>query len=206
MTGVNESISPVVEWAWAGSALEGGVSGDRHLVVAQPQGAVLAVIDGLGHGPSAAEASCEAVWILEAHATRPLLDLVERCHAGLRHTRGAVMCLARLDASTSTLEWCGVGNVEGVLMRWDRGCDQRDETVMNRGGVVGYRLPPLRASTCAAHPRDVLVLATDGIALGFAAAVERGAEPESIVSAVMAGHAKGTDDALVLVARFKGTS
>jgi hypothetical protein len=52
----------------------------------------------------------------------------------------------------------------------------------------------------------VLVLATAGSALGFAAAVERGAEPDSLVSAVMAGHAIGTVDALVLVARFKGTS
>jgi negative regulator of sigma-B (phosphoserine phosphatase) len=195
-----------IEWAWAGAPLEGDESGDLHVVALLSRGALIAVIDGLGHGPEAAVAAKEAAMILRANAELPMRELIERCHEGLRKTRGAVMSIASLDLRSSTIEWCGVGNVEGVLLRARGTAERRSEAIGTRGGVVGYRLPPLHVSTVAVAVRDVLVLATDGIRGGFTDGVDVDLEPQAIADAVFASHAKGSDDALVLVVRYLGSA
>ena len=201
----NEAFT-VVDWAWAGAALEDNQSGDLHVVAALQWGTLLAVIDGLGHGPEAAAAARAAAAILHEHATLPVQDLVELCHEGLRGTRGAVMSLASLDVRSSTIDWCGVGNVEGVLFRSSTAALSKREALSLRGGVVGYRLPQLKVSTHSVQPGDTLVLVTDGIRSEFAAAVDSEAPTQSIASSVLACCARGSDDALVLVARYLGAT
>src|SRR4051794_4565171 len=98
----------VIEWAVASRALGGApVSGDCHLVVARPDGALVAVVDGLGHGAEAATAAEIAVATLSAHAHEPAIQLVERCHDRLRGSRGVVMSLATFDTPGNTLTWLG---------------------------------------------------------------------------------------------------
>src|SRR6266498_3005483 len=91
----------VVEWAVAGLALGGHgehrESGDLHVIVRHPDGALVAVIDGLGHGAEAALAARTAALLLDAHRDEPVLALVQRCHDGLRQTRGVAMSLASFD-------------------------------------------------------------------------------------------------------------
>ena len=198
------SVLPIIDAGWAGAALADDESGDQQLVVLLPEGALLALVDGLGHGPEAALAAREAVSILEAHAAAPVLELVMLCHEGLRKTRGAVMTVASIDARSGTMDWCGVGNVEGLLFRARRLPGRGTEAVPTRGGVVGYRLPQLRVNTLELLPGDLLVLATDGIQSGFSEAVDPENEPQSVADAVLARCGRGTDDALVLVARYRG--
>jgi hypothetical protein len=191
-----------LEWAAAGVAVDGVESGDLHVVAEHARGALLAVIDGLGHGPEAAAAAREGAAVLRAHSLLPLEELFERCHEAMRQTRGAVMTLVALDAKSSSIDWCGVGNVDAVLLRAESG--RRPEAIASRGGVVGYRLPPLSVKRLPVANRDLLVLATDGIRSGFAEAIDLDGEPQFIADGVLAGYAKGTDDALVLVARYTG--
>ena len=202
-----DSLSPptsVLEWAWAGAGLDGGESGDRYVVAPLVHGALLAVIDGLGHGSEAARAACTAAAILEDHAERPVLDLVARCHEGLRQTRGAVMSLATLDVRFASLDWCGVGNVESVLFRATQGTGRARESLVCPGGVVGDRLPPTKAATVSLRPRDVLVMATDGIREDFSDSLDLTGDAQLIADTIFARHARGSDDALVLVARYLG--
>jgi serine phosphatase RsbU (regulator of sigma subunit) len=180
------------------------VSGDLHVVEALPHGALIAVIDGLGHGPEAAAAARAAAAILHARAELSVQELLELCHEGLRKTRGAVMTLASLDTRSSTIDCCGVGNVEGVLFRTTAGPKRARDVIPTRGGVVGDRLPPLKVSTLSVAAGELLVLATDGIGLDFTATVDLESEPRAIADRVLARHAKDSDDALVLVARFLG--
>lgn len=192
----------VVEWGYASRPLEGDCSGDLHVVAHFDRGALLAVLDGLGHGEEAAAASAAGAAVLRADPSAPVQELLLRCNEALRGTRGAVMTLVSIDAVRSELDWCGVGNVEGVLVRGQRGLPS--EAVPTRGGVVGYRLPPLKTSTVAITPGDVLVLASDGLRSGFWATIERNDEPQRIADALFARYAKTTDDALVLAARYLG--
>lgn len=112
------------------------------------------------------------------------------------------MTLVSIDAERSQLEWCGVGNVEAVLVRAQR--ELPSEAAPTRGGVVGYRLPSLKVSTLPITPGDVIVLASDGIRSGFSGSVERDDEPQQIAAALFARYAKTTDDALVLAVRYLG--
>ncbi|HVZ72072.1 MAG TPA: SpoIIE family protein phosphatase [Polyangia bacterium] len=196
-----EDVAPL-SWGWAGRGLE-ATSGDLHVVVPFPGGALVALLDGLGHGPEAAAACQAAVPMLEACAADPVTSIVERCHEATRRTRGLVMSLASIDASAGSLTWVGVGNVEGVVLRAPGG-DRRDEAIAARPGVVGGQLPPLRATTLIFAPGDTLVLATDGIRGGFTTGLPRALPPQELAESILARFAKGTDDAHVVVARLDG--
>lgn len=196
-----------IDWASAGAALEGEVvSGDVHVVAGFDGGVLVGVIDGLGHGPEAAAAAREAARILEELAGEPLSTLVQQCHQALRKTRGAVMTLASFDAHASSMTWMGVGNVEAILLRAGRADRSAREGVALRGGVVGYQLPTLRESSLPVSPGDTLVLATDGIRSGFVAGLAGQGTPQEIADAILARYARGSDDALVVVARYVGVT
>jgi phosphoserine phosphatase RsbX len=203
MSDVDVRSAPLVEWAYAGSPLEGDESGDAHLAELLPHGAFFAVIDGLGHGPEAARAARAATAIIRENMALPLSEIVTACHDGLRPTRGAVMSLAMLDFESSTIHWCGVGNVEGAIFPGSSSRRARDSIVL-RGGVVGYRLPPLKVSSVSLRPRDMLVMVTDGIRSEFSAEVDATADVQLVADTILQRCGKGTDDALVLVARYQG--
>src|SRR6266487_3011449 len=111
----NESASsrPLIDWGVASRALPGEVvCGDLHLIKPIPDGVLLAVVDGLGHGDEASFAAKTALALLEEHSEEPPEALVTRCHGALTRTRGAVMTVATLNSFEGRLTWLGVGNVE----------------------------------------------------------------------------------------------
>jgi hypothetical protein len=201
MKDASASEPRVVEVGWAGAALEGGDSGDQFALARFDGGALVAVVDGLGHGPEAAEAARLAVQVLERSPSDPLDALFERCHHALHQTRGAAMTVAALDAGRGAVTWAGVGNVDAVLVR--AGAPSR-EGIGLRGGIVGYHLPSLHAAVLPIARGDTLVLATDGIRGGFAEGVFARDPPQHIADSVFTTYQRGTDDALVVVARYVG--
>lgn len=193
----------VVEWGSAERALE-QECGDVRVVAGFPGGALVAVIDGLGHGPEAALAARAAAEVLERHPGQPVTELVELCHEALRKTRGAVMTLASFDARRSSMTWTSVGNVDALLVRADRAAQRAREAISPRGGVVGYQLPQLRASSLPVSYGDTLVLVSDGIRSNFAGDVPVYETPQQMAESILARHARDSDDAMVLVARYRG--
>jgi hypothetical protein len=180
------------------------VSGDRHVAVSSTR-LVVAVIDGLGHGPEAAHAAGRAAEIVETHPDERPDALLRRCHDALRNTRGAAMTVASIDPVVGEMTWLGVGNVQAtVLQRRTR--DARREWVPLRGGVVGYLLPALRPGTVRLQRDDVLVLATDGVRPVFGEWPAPAEAPQDVANRILADQSRGTDDALVLVARYRGGS
>lgn len=197
--------APLIDWAVAGVALVGEVrSGDLHVVKEFAGGALIAVVDGLGHGEEAAEAAGMAVTTLEEHAEEPVEALVRRCNEELRGTRGVAMSLVSLNAAGRTMSCLGVGNVECVLIRGRGHAAPARESVMLRGGVVGYSLPPLRASVFPYSCGDTLIFATDGVRSGFVAGPWWSERPQQAADRILTQFGRGTDDALVLVARVIG--
>lgn len=199
------SSPPWIEWGASVLALPGEVeSGDLHAARVFPDGAVLAAVDGLGHGRDAAAAARLAVAILEAHAREPLLPLLRRCHEKLKGTRGVVLSLAWLDVRENVMTWLGVGNVEGVLVRANPGEAPPRKRLVPAPGVVGSRLPALHPRQVALQRGDLLIFGTDGIDVSFAEAPIPNGSPEQIARRIRDRFARNTDDALVLVARYLG--
>jgi serine phosphatase RsbU (regulator of sigma subunit) len=163
---------------------------------------LVAVIDGLGHGGEAAIAARAAVSILERCADATIIDLVQRSHESMRQTRGAAMSLALFNIHDATMTWVGVGNVEGLLLRANPRAPP--ENLLLRSGLVGSHLPALHSAVTTLQPDDIVVFATDGIASDFALTLAVHGAPEIIADRIMAKSNRGVDDALVLVARYRG--
>lgn len=193
-----------LRWAVVSTALDGQpVSGDLHVVAPTDDGALLAVIDGLGHGPEAAEAAQLAAGTLEALPSRPADEAIVACHRALRRTRGAVMSVVRIHPAA--LSWSGVGNVEGILVHGPNRPAGRSRLLLF-GGVVGHSIHTPRVSTVPLVRGDLLVLATDGLRDDFADVIEVAASPQRVAESLMDRCRTGRDDALALAARFDGAA
>jgi negative regulator of sigma-B (phosphoserine phosphatase) len=193
----------VVAWATCEKPLDTHApNGDRAVVAEFSGGALVALIDGLGHGHDAHVAATTAERVLVDSPEEPIGELLLRCHEALRKTRGAVMTLASFNARHGTMTWLGVGNVEGWLVRENASA----EAVPMRGGTIGFMLPAVTPRTLPVHAGDTLVLASDGIKHGFREEVRATRAPQQIADEVMTRWAKTSDDACVLVARYQGVS
>lgn len=164
----------------------------------------MAVIDGLGHGEDAASAARIAAEALQENAGLPVIPLLRICHQKLRDTRGVVMSIATFNPMESTVSWLGVGNVEGVLLHRDSYGTVSRELLSLRGGVVGDQLPNLITSILPVSRGDTLVFATDGVRNDFVDGITVGDPVQRTAENILAHHARGTDDALVLVVRYSG--
>jgi len=174
-------------------------SGDAYLMQPFPGGTLIAVVDGLGHGSEAAIAARAAVSALAADAGQSPETLLERCHAALKPTRGAVGSLASITA-TGTMSWVGVGNVQAALMRAGRST----RTLAARGGILGYDLPDVHGTEELIASGDLLVFATDGVRPESLAIADPRASAQANAERVLDLGCTGRDDALVLVARYQG--
>ena len=197
--------SPALDWSVATRPISGqSVSGDLHVVKLFENRILVAVIDGVGHGEDAATAARRAADVLDNYAVDSTIALVKRCHEALLKTRGVVLTVAKLNTTENTMTWLGVGNVEGRLLRADAGASHPRESVLLRGGLVGYQLPALQASVIPLAPGDLLILATDGIHPVFEDGINLNETTRQIADKIMSRHFKGNDDALVLVIRYRG--
>ena len=199
---IEHETSALLDWAVAARPLAGhACSGDVAVVEAFEGGMLVAVIDGLGHGDAAAAVARIAEAALRQDAGPSIANCLRTCHAALRGTRGAVAGVVSLSAVDRVLRWGGVGDVQGLLVRARPGTRH---TMPMTGGVLGDRLPRLRTGESPILPGDTLVLVSDGIGSGFAVDVFVAAPVRSIAVRLLERHGRVDDDAIALVARWRG--
>jgi negative regulator of sigma-B (phosphoserine phosphatase) len=195
--------TPTLEWGVAAAPLPGQTeSGDRFLVQPYEGGALVAVVDALGHGHRASQIATQAVDMMIRHARDSVTALILRCHEMLRDRHGATISLATFDWPSQRMTWLGIGNVAGVLFPHSLQDEAPVMRLLVRGGVVGGDLPHLRPTVIALAPGDTLIVATDGIQERFADQLPRDLPPQALAEHLFAHYAKSTDDALVLVVRY----
>ena len=114
------------------------------------------------------------------------------------------MALASIDAKSGLMAWLGIGNVQGVLVRAAPGRTPPRESLLVRSGVVGHRIPPLVPAVLRLEVGDVLALATDGIQTGFEGSVRAAEEVQAAATRILNSHGRPSDDALVVVVRYRG--
>ncbi len=195
----------LIEWAVASAQAEHELeSGDASVVIEGGTRALVAVIDALGHGPEAAATARQArTALLQAAGLEPAA-MLQRCHQQLLRSRGAAISLCAFDGEEGALTWVGVGNVEGLLVRVTPEGTSVRESLLTRGGVVGYQLPALRPATLRIQRGDLLLLATDGIRVGLGERVSVLETPRQNADRLFAWGRLPKDDALLLVARYAG--
>jgi phosphoserine phosphatase RsbX len=197
-----------IEWATAGRARPGEhVCGDESIAVGiEGQGGLFGVVDGLGHGPSAANAATAAAEAIRNASGERVEVLVQLCHRVLEGTRGAAMTLACIDFDSNQLYWTGVGNVTANLVAKAAMGVKIRASARLAAGIVGYRIPEISpAQVVPMRTGDLLIIASDGIAEDHLDHIDFAAPATAIADHILTKHAKESDDAMVLAARHRGT-
>lgn len=170
------------------------VNGDAALVRREPDGRLLlAVVDGLGHGEGAAEASRAAVERLGVLTwDLPLLEMMQALDDGLAGTIGAAatVCVVRGDH----VEVCAVGNVRftsiGSLV-----------PLMPSAGVLGRKVARYHVCRAALRPGSWLGLFSDGISRHAGLGAVDALTPERACETFISRFRTRDDDATTLIAR-----
>jgi anti-sigma regulatory factor (Ser/Thr protein kinase) len=177
------------------------VSGDHAVFLRDGDVLLCAVIDGIGHGPLAADAAAQAAATMLARRRASPASILEACNLAVAGTRGAVMAVARIDEPLGTLEHAAVGNVGVRLDGYDgpRSLAGSASSLGQRG--KWYRIA---TETVSLAGDEALLVFTDGFTsratLADAPDLRR-EHPIVVAQYLMATFARSTDDALVLVAR-----
>jgi anti-sigma regulatory factor (Ser/Thr protein kinase) len=116
------------------------------------------VIDGLGHGPYAAEAARTAARVAMSRPFDSVLEALTEIHAGLRHTRGAATTIVQVDLQSQVVTVSGVGNVMAAIL---------SPTAIRHGvslnGILGHDVRQFKQFQYPWTPSGALVLHTDGL-------------------------------------------
>ena len=174
------------------------VCGDACASVDTEAGRTMIVADGLGHGPDAAVAASEAIRVFRRHQARPVAEILEYLHAGLRATRGAAVSVARIDTNASRVSYGGIGNIAGAIIS---GPDVRRMVSLN--GTAGHNARKIQVFDYP-YRHGFIVMASDGIATGWALNRYAGVmtmHPTLLASLVYRDFSRQRDDATVLVVR-----
>jgi negative regulator of sigma-B (phosphoserine phosphatase) len=173
------------------------VNGDAIVICNGPEDRLLlGVIDGLGHGPIAAEASNAAVARLKKEALEQgVQSLMMHVHAALKGTRGAAATLCLLKGRK--LEVCAVGNVQLT-------CTNTSIPLVLSAGVLGARVARFRVCEAELNKGARLALYSDGISSRFRAEEIRNMTPSEACKLTIERHRKKEDDATILVADLDG--
>jgi anti-sigma regulatory factor (Ser/Thr protein kinase) len=176
------------------------VSGDDACFARRSGGLLLAVADGLGHGPLAHEPAARAIALVAAASSAQPAELLHACQPALLQTRGAVMAIVHVQAGDGSLVHAGLGNVSCQLHG-----GRTVRRLPSNPGVVGQAGGPLRVHEYVEplEGRYVLAMFTDGLTsrldLGADPALLR--EPPLVIAhQLLVQHGRSHDDALVLVA------
>ncbi len=182
------------------------VSGDAYLIIERKEKILIALVDGLGSGQAAAQASQKAVQCVEKNSALALGDIVLKCHRDLRGTRGAVMMLMGVNFADCTVAFVGVGNIGAQAHSVE------PIKPISKNGIVGYRLPRLVEFRYRYTPGDLFVLYSDGISSRFILnSLEEWnrdngrslflEEPQALAEEIARRFGKDNDDLTIIVAR-----
>jgi negative regulator of sigma-B (phosphoserine phosphatase) len=179
-------------------------SGDAYTIQITKTGILVAVVDGLGHGPNAADTAELAITTVNTYSNEPVLKLFQRCHNRLKESWGAAMIIASIVSFTNRITWAAVGNIDGRILRADSHALPHQEVIIPKNGVVGHRLPSIHEFSTFLNFHDMIIFVTDGIRSHFSDVVSLNISSQENADRILNDYARNNDDALVLVIQYIG--
>jgi anti-sigma regulatory factor (Ser/Thr protein kinase) len=175
------------------------VCGDNWALL-QGRGRIVAlVVDGLGHGLEAAQASRAAVEMVKSKAHLDAVDLMDAVHGALRPTRGAAAAIAMLQAESEVCTFCGVGNIAASIRSGGT-----SRSMVSHNGTLGHSVRRIQDFQYPFPKGALLVMHSDGLATHWDLRSYPGIEmrhPSMVAAALYRDHSRGRDDLTVLTVR-----
>lgn len=175
------------------------VCGDGWAFALEGERATVMVVDGLGHGPEAAEAAEAALELFREEPNKAPAQMLEHAHRRLRSTRGAAIAILQADAGAEAVRTSGAGNVVGRLVS-----GTTDRTLLTQHGTAGVTIRTPEETSTPWPPHALLVVCSDGIATRWQGETLHpvlGRDPALAAALLVRDHCRGRDDATVAVLR-----
>lgn len=174
------------------------VCGDAYVAQVLEDGALVSVIDGLGHGPKAGEAATAFTDLLaeEDVLARGIKGLMEEANRRLSGTRGAAAAVLRVDETARLIEFSGVGNIEMHAVS-----DVKMHPVC-APGIVGHRVRKLLQFEFELPSSALIALCSDGISSRLHIEHYADLDPQQAADAILEQQGKSHDDATCVVVRY----
>ena len=172
------------------------VCGDKYSIIKKNKNTIIAVVDGLGHGPEAAEAAEAACECVSQYSGNSLRQMFDECDRSLKNTRGAAMTVVMIDNETDIAQFAAVGNVEVKSKTHEK------ISTINSPGIVGRRIRKLNTSNFRLKPRDTIVIHTDGISNKFNLDEINDDCPQAMADKIMENYSRGNDDSTCVVIKY----
>lgn len=173
------------------------VSGDAYFIKRFSVYVTFGILDVLGHGREAHDIALNILKILEDNYAEPLNKIIDVCHQGLRHTRGAAMALCRVDFKEKKFEHIAIGNVETRVY----GTPEPIRPFFFNG-TLGMNMESYRVIEHPYTEGMTIIMFSDGISGRFDLSQQMLSKtPQEIAKFIFDNYARDTDDATVLVGR-----
>lgn len=137
-------------------------NGDCYFIKEFDDKLLVAVFDGLGHGPDAHKAAEIAYDYLEEFYHQSLDQILMGVHNSLRGTRGGVMGLALIDRKNNYLAYCGIGNISIQVFN-----TPSPIRPISFNGTLGAVLTNIKVMEYDIYPGSVIILSSDGVSNKF---------------------------------------
>ena len=180
------------------------ICGDAWAVDQAKTRSLILVADGLGHGTDAAEPANEAVKIfLKSRRLFPA-EIISAIHDGIKHTRGASVAVAEVDADHEVIRFAGVGNISGAILS-----SLGTRHLVSHNGTVGKEIRKIQEFTYPWPVRNkdqlpLLIIHSDGLATHWDFNQYPGLShrhPSLIAGVLYRDFKRGNDDVTVVVAK-----
>jgi anti-sigma regulatory factor (Ser/Thr protein kinase) len=174
-------------------------NGDAWAFKPTPDGWLMMVVDGLGHGPQASQASTQAIGLGRSCSDLSPGAILERMHAGLRSTRGAAAAVALLQLRTRTVRYAGIGNIAGSVV-----AGPLSRSMVSHNGTVGHEIRRIQEFTYPWPEEAVVIMHSDGLQTHWKLDAYPGLavrHPAVIAAVLHRDFNRSRDDVTVLVAR-----
>src|SRR3984885_8454517 len=175
--------------------------GDAWHAVYSPGRSIYIVADGLGHGPSAAEAAAEAIRIFHLVSRFEPDRILSEIHSALAKTRGAAVSVAEILHQQQVLRYAGAGNIVGVICSGGK-----TRSLVSMNGTVGHAVAKIQQFSYPWQPESALIMHSDGLATRWTVEQYPGLasrHPALLAGVLFRDFCRKRDDATVLVSRIK---
>lgn len=154
------------------------------------------LVDGLGHGPEAADTACVAAEVFQTAAFDCPRATVEKISKNLAGSRGAALALVQILHCQDKLLFVGVGNIAGnLLLRYGKkGCPSVQ-------GIVGAQMGNLKEYSFDWSPGNGLLMYSDGLKSSADVQCFSARSASLLAAEAYRDFARGNDDATAVVVK-----